>query len=1010
MTLAALSIVLISATTLAASEHAGQITVGGAGVRGGLVTATRGEQRFTTVSDRQGIYRFSGLTDGTWTLRVEVPGFYPATREVTIPSSTPTVWVLRIAPAHSDPSSGVSIGRGAAQPSGKKSETPSSASGGFATATLEATPAATLIADDPIPDGMEAMQAAAAAQDSVLINGSFSNAAGSPMAQAASFGNNRPTRRSRLYGSAGTAFGHSFLDARPFSFTADRPPKPSYGNWQWQGALGGPIRLPWVSRNPSTFYLGLEQTSNTAVSTHSVVVPSELERRGDFSQSRNSAARPVQVSDPVSGLPFAENAIPTDRISPQTSALLQYYPLPNVKGDRFNYQAPVIVESRRTAIQSRLTHAVTPRARGIGALTYQSSDSDRGHVFGFTDSTRNSALDATVNWTQRFSRFLSLRARYQFTRLSAEVLPHFAGRTNISGIAGIRGNSQDWRNWGPPALVFSSGLPGISDAQYALNRDSIHVWGLESVWSRGAHTVTVGGGARRQRVDEHSEPNARGTFSFTGTYSGSDLADFLLGLPQSSSLALGNPEKRLRGGALEVYLNDDWRVSPRFTVNAGVRWDYELPFTEDRGRLVNLDLTQDFASGALVSAETRIGSVTGRHLPESLLHADLRGIQPRLGFAWRPTDGSSRVVRGGYGIYRLTNAYRSIALLMTDQPPYSRIANAENSVTDPFTIANGFGLPSESGWPTFAVSPDLRIGTAHNWQGSIQQDLPASLTVLARYDAVKGSQLMQQIMPNTYPPGALQPCPECPAGFVYLQSQGSSLRHTFLGQLRRRLRDGFTATVQYRLSKATDDAPAMTGPALAASAIAQDWLNPGAEQAASNFDQRHHISAHFEYSTGIGSRGGGLLTGWKGRFVQGWTAVVDLSAGSGLPVTPTYLRSVGGTAIVGTIRARSTGLADGLPDGFYFDPDAFVPPEAGQWGTAGRNSLRGPNQFNVNAGLSRTFSLTNRWRLDWRIDATNVLNSVTYASVNALVTSSQFGLPSRANPMRQIRSSVRLRF
>jgi hypothetical protein len=1011
-TVAALAIASMWATTVAASEHAGQITVGGVAIPGALVTATRGEQRFTAVSDLQGVYRFTGLAEGTWTLRIEMLGFYPATHEVNVPSDAPTIWVLRIAPAESKASlpPGLTVDGRVARPSGIRSDTPPSSSTGFASAKLNPTAAARLITDEPPPDGMEAAQVAAASQDSVLINGSFNNDAGSPTALPPSFGNNRPSRRSRLYGSAATVFGHSSLDARPFSFTADQARKPSYADWQWQGTLGGLIRLPWLTRNPSTFYLGFERTSDTAMSTHSVLVPSELERRGNFSQSRNSAGQPVQVHDPISGLPFAENAIPAGRISPQAATLLQYYPRPNVEGARFNYQSPVVVDARRTALQSRLSHSPSSRARAVGALNYRGSSAERGTAFGFTDSTSNSGLDATINWTHRFTRFFSLRARYQFTRLSAEVVPHFAGRTNVSGDAGISGNSQESRNWGPPSLVFSSGLAGLSDTQYALSRDRTHSWALESVWNRGAHTLTLGGGGRRQLFDVQAEPNARGMFSFTGAFTGSDLGDFLLGIPQSSSVAFGNPDKQLRGGAVDVYVNDDWRVNSRFTVNAGVRWEYEAPFTEHYGRLANLDLMRDFSIGALVTAETRTGSVTGRRLPESLLFSDLRGIQPRLGVAWRPRDGSSLVVRGGYGIYRLTNLYRSIALLMTEQPPYVHVVNAENSASDPFTLANGFGLPSGSGTPTFAVSPDLRVGTAQNWQGSIQQDLPASVTVLARYEGVKGSQLMQQILPNTNPPGASNPCPACPTGFVYLQSQGSSLRHAFVGQLRRRLRDGLTATIQYKLSKATDDAAALTGPALVGSAIAQDWLNPDAEHAVSNFDQRHQMTAHVEYSTGIGLRGGGLVTGWKGRLLQGWTLAADVTAGSGLPVTPIYLRSVSGTAIIGTIRARFLGPPGDRPAGFYFDPDAFAPPQTGQWGTARRNSLRGPKQFNLNAGLSRTFELTNRWRLEWRADATNVLNSVTYAGVNALVSSSQFGLPNRANPMRQIRTSLKLRF
>jgi hypothetical protein len=123
-----------------------------------------------------------------------------------------------------------------------------------------------------------------------------------------------------------------------------------------------------------------------------------------------------------------------------------------------------------------------------------------------------------------------------------------------------------------------------------------------------------------------------------------------------------------------------------------------------------------------------------------------------------------------------------------------------------------------------------------------------------------------------------------------------------------------------------------------------------------------------------------------------------------------YLTSVPGTGFTGTIRPNLTGATTAAPAGRYLNPDAYVVPPAGDWGNAGRNSARGPSQFTLNAGVSRSFPWGERLNLDWRIDATNVLNRVTYSSVNAIVGSAQFGLPDRANPMRKVQTSLRLRF
>jgi hypothetical protein len=279
---------------------------------------------------------------------------------------------------------------------------------------------------------------------------------------------------------------------------------------------------------------------------------------------------------------------------------------------------------------------------------------------------------------------------------------------------------------------------------------------------------------------------------------------------------------------------------------------------------------------------------------------------------------------------------------------------------------------------------------------------------------------MQQFVPNTYPAGAENPCATCPAGFVFLTSNGRSSRHAGQFQLRRRLRNGLTATVQYTLSKAMDDAatfsvgsglqPPSAGASLAGATIAQDWRDLDAEWSASNFDQRHLVTAQLQYTTGVGVSGGALLTGLTGTLFKGWTLTTQLTTGSGLPLTPTVLTSIEGTGVVGTIRGDLTGASTTAPAGSYANPAAYAVPAPGQWGSAGRNSIVGPAQFSLNAGVTRTFLVGDRLNLDWRLDATNVLNRVTYSSVNTLVGSPQFGLPNRANTMRKIQMSLRLRF
>jgi hypothetical protein len=153
------------------------------------------------------------------------------------------------------------------------------------------------------------------------------------------------------------------------------------------------------------------------------------------------------------------------------------------------------------------------------------------------------------------------------------------------------------------------------------------------------------------------------------------------------------------------------------------------------------------------------------------------------------------------------------------------------------------------------------------------------------------------------------------------------------------------------------------------------------------------------------------LNGWKGALFKEWTFGSQITAGTGLPLTPIYLTAVGGTGVTGSIRPDYTGAPlDVAPRGLHLNPAAYSLPASGHWGDAGRNSITGPAQFTLNASLGRVFQITDRLSLDFRIDATNALNNVTFPNWNTTVSSAQFGLPTTANAMRSLETTVRLRF
>jgi hypothetical protein len=465
-------------------------------------------------------------------------------------------------------------------------------------------------------------------------------------------------------------------------------------------------------------------------------------------------------------------------------------------------------------------------------------------------------------------------------------------------------------------------------------------------------------------------------------------------------------------------------------LNAGVRWEYGAPITELYGRLVNLDVAPGFAAVAPVVANDPDGALTGARYPTSLVRPDKRGFEPRVGIAWRPISGSSMVVRAGYGIYYDTSVYQTIAVQMAQQPPLSKTLSVQNSAADPLTLANGFIASPSIISNTFAIDPNFHAGYAQNWQLSVQRDLPGSLQMTATYLGIKGTRGPQEFLPNTFPIGAVSPCPACPTGFDYMTSNGNSTREAGQIQLRRRLHNGLTGILQYAFSKSIDDDAALGGQGASAIgqnsptaaspgpsgtsgtsassgtgplSVAQNWLDLSAERGLSTFDQRHLLSVQMQYTTGIGTGGGTLLSDWKGALFKEWTFATTVTAGSGLPETPVYLAPVQGTGVTGTIRPEYIG-------GSSLSSASYIAPLRAQWGSAGRDTITGPAQLTLNASMGRIFRVSDRFNLDLRIDSTNALNHVTYTAWDTIWNSTQFGLPAAANTMRSLQTTLRLRF
>ncbi len=1027
----------------------------------------------SAVTDSQGAYQFPDLAEGTWTLQIEMPGFTMIRQEIAVVPQAPSPeWELKMLPldqiasvaAPPPASPPVAAPGGTVEvkaPSAAPAKSPKRAKGAppAQTNTQTAFQRADLNAANPDASAAAPANETAApagdtaatpaelnqrAADGLLINGTANNGASSPFALAQAFGNNRRSARSLYTGALGIVMDNSALDATPYSVTGQNTGKPAYNNFRGVAAFGGPLKIPgFLPRNGPQFFFNYQWTRNRNDSTLPGVVPDALERTGDFSHL------PFPILDPATGIPFAGNVIPQSQISPQTRELLSLYPLPNFAGGRYNYQIATVGITHQDALQTRMNKLIGRKNQVSGLFAMQSTRADNPNLFGFLDTNNSLGLNLNLNWRHNVTQRFFINAGFQYSRQSLRAKPYFQNRDNISGQAGIAGNYPVPVNWGPPALNFSSGITSLTDGLPSFTRNQTTGVSMDNLWNRGRHNISFGGDVRRQQFNVLSQQDPRGQFTFTGAAAGFDFAGFLLGVPDTSSIAFGNADKYFRANSYDAYVVDDWRVGPGLTLNLGVRWEYWSPITEKYGRLVNLDISGPFAAEAPVTAASPTGSLTGTHYPDSLMQPDRHAFQPRLGFSWRPFPASSMVVRGGYGIYYNTSVYLPIAMQMAQQAPLSKSLIVPNSLDNPLTLANGFKTSSSVTPNTFGVDSNFRIGYSQNWLLSVQRDLPGSLVMTAMYQGSKGTRGMQEFLPNTYPLGAANPCPACPSGFTYLASNGNSTREAGILQLRRRLHSGLAAAVQYTFSKSIDDdallgggvqlsntagpnnqnpggsqgapggSPAGTGTAPGSqpatpppqAAVAQNWQNLRAERSLSNFDQRHAVGFQMQYTTGMGLHGGTLVNGWRGTLLKQWTALTQITAGTGLPLTPVYPFPSGGTGVTGYVRPQVTGApVYTAPPGLFLNPSAFAAPPPGQWGNAGRNSITGPAQFVLSASLGRTFQMSDRFSLDLRVDATNALNHVTYPSWNTMVTGALFGLPPVANAMRTLQTTLRVRF
>jgi trimeric autotransporter adhesin len=548
----------------------------------------------------------------------------------------------------------------------------------------------------------------------------------------------------------------------------------------------------------------------------------------------------------------------------------------------------------------------------------------------------------------------------------------------------------------------------VNDTGATLSNNQTFSWSDSVIWRHGKHNLRMGGDFRRLYNDIHTEQNGRGTFTFNGSSSGNDFADFLLSRPALTSIQGGSTAYQFRQNSWDLFVQDDWRATGNLSFNVGLRYEYVSPFSEAQNRLVNLDINPTITAVDPVLPGA-VGQFTGT-FPVTVVEPDRNNFAPRVGFAWKAVKKT--VVRGGYGINYNTGQYGSIVQSLAYQPPFAFTQTNVASQTQVLTLENGFPGTSASVTNNFAVDKNYRLGYVQIWNLDIQRELSPSLLINVGYNGAKGTALDMERAPNRLPGGELRIADVQP--FILETSQGDSILHAGSVRIRKRLRHGISAQGSYVFSKSIDNASSIGGGAVV---VAQNDQDLAAERSLSSFDQRHRFTGSFMYELpfGTGKKWLNNSGGWLENVLGDWLWSGNVTVASGLPFTPRFLGAAIDIAqgVNGSLRPDVTGAPIQLSNpgvNEWFNPAAFSAPPAGEFGDARRNIIIGPSQFSFDMSVSKTLLAKDTRALELRLAANNVFNHAQFTSIDTVLNSPTFGFVTGVGSMRRVSLSARYRF
>jgi hypothetical protein len=824
------------------------------------------------------------------------------------------------------------------------------------------------------------------------------------------------------------------LDARNFFSAKVEPLKQN----QFGGTVGGPI-----AKDRLLFFGYYEGFRNTQGTTTTATVPTAQERAGDFS----GLGTPL-LNLAAGGVPFPGNRIPEAAINPVARNVLALYPLGNVSpsifretlvGNNVFDQAGGRLDLNLSTNDQLFARYSYSGGHNINPISIRGTD-----VPGFPTRDDLSTHAATISNTHIFSPSLTSSLRATFLR-HVFFFDQRLNRTPPSAL-GFGYTSSNEVGQGPPFFNVSGYTPIGGAITGPRNTKQNTFEAQESLtWTRGSHLVKVGGELRRTGIDmvQAIAPNA--FFVFAGTFpTNNAVANLLLGAPVTFYQGLGDFTRQVHVWGAGTYAQDEWRVTPRLTLNYGLRYERINPFTEAEDRL------NGFVPGmqSIVRPDAPVGLVfpgdpgIGRGIAQSY-----NAYMPRAGWAWDPTGRGTWSVRGGYGLFydqfqNGSGTASQVAISATPWAQFNQFSGVGLNFQNPYQgralpAADTFVRPST----VFALDKDAKPPVVQNWNVGVQRSLRDKYLMEVRYVGAAGRNLPRNVEANpaVFGPGATAQNADrrrlyasCPADggtcdfstVAMLRNITKSNYHAGQASISRRFNAGVGFNASYWYSKSFDYLSSMNLSGAAAKPLAgendlaQNPFDLDAEYGPSLFDARHRVVASASWMPPVPGGAPAAVRALLGS----WQLNAIATHNSGTPFTVSDSANVSLQAnsppISGFPASRPNLIGD--PNGGshtvseWLSRSAFerlnVQTQAGQFGNAGRNIARGPAYTNVDLSLVRDFRLASATRLQFRAEVFNIANHANFGLPVADLNSSNFGRIFSAAAPRLMQFGIKLIF